>query len=478
MLKIISKTGALKAFYFLISLDGTSDFVLNRFQEIGLEMFPDEFESIKESIISECTQQIASASDDDELYDVIQEGIDAALSDTVSDIQLSVVPRLLIWDMLSLAHSDDNYSENENRLLSHVARILKIDKSVFAEMKQLISTAASVQKELDQFGASNKPYAEIKPLVDECEKRRLTIIEAAKALIEDDILLEPLEDNNTPSENSILNMGKKLGESILSESKKLEEKVSPTAKDLGAKTMKGILETSAFLGSKVEKGSSDLKVGADKLFSRMKNSIKNDNIVLPSNYKKIKKKLPADLGIPKDAAAYNMANANTSAIVVCFPVSAESSMKFDDPVGLIDELHNNMDDMAGIIEVQAGSTTNGNRYIYHIMKHSNISEDGIRLGNTYTINFNIEFGDTIQFLNASFDEIGTTGIRDTTILAFLQNSGDIDINSSDWICDPYNPEFNKGFLMNKSEQRQFDKMFPEHPLSVARTLIEFIISNH
>ena len=90
MLKIISKTGALKAFYFLISLDGTSDFVLNRFREIGLEMFPDEFESIKESIISECTQQIASASDDDELYDVIQEGIDAALSDTVSDIQLLI----------------------------------------------------------------------------------------------------------------------------------------------------------------------------------------------------------------------------------------------------------------------------------------------------------------------------------------------------------------------------------------------------
>ena len=477
MLKIINKTSALKAFYYFMSVDGTSSFVLERFQELGMEILPDEFESVKESIISECTQQIESISIDGELYDIIQERIDAALSDTVLDIQQGIVPRLLLWDMLSLAHSDDNFSESENRLINHISRILQIDKSVLMEMKQLISTASSVQKELDQLEASDKPYSEIKPVVDECENRRLTIINAAKALIEDDIILEPVEDNSSV-ERSFVNIGKKLGGSILSESKKFEEKFSPAAKDLGSKTIKGLQETSAFLGSKVEKGGSSIKANAGKLFSRMKDSTKNDTFTLPSNYKKLKKKLPTDLGLPKEAIAYNMANANASALIVCFPVSEGSSMNFEDPEGIIAELHNNMDDTAGIVEVQAGTSANGNRYIYHIMKHSNISEEGIPLGNLYTVNFNIEFGDTIQFLNASFDEVGITGIRDNTVLSLLQKSGIIGNDFSGWSCDPYNPEFNKGFLMNQSEQRRFDEMFPEHPLSEARKLIEFIITNH
>lgn len=479
MLKIISKIGALKAFYYLMSVDGVTSFEKERFHEIGLEILPDDFESIQEDIISECNYQIESVSKDYERYDIIQEGIDAALSDTVTDVESGVVPRLLVWNMLSLAHSDDDYSDNENRLIAHVTRILQIEKSVFVEMKQLISTISSVQKELELLTSSDRPYSEIKPLVDECENRRSTIMEAAKALIEDDILFDiPQSEPTKKKEVSLLNAGKKISESVYTGSKMLGEKISPITKDLGSKTAKGFKDASTLIGKKAGKGGADIKEGAGRLFSKMKETTKSNSISLPSKYVKIKKKLPEDMGLPKEAIAYNMANENTSALIICFPVSAEIAMDFDDPESFISVLHQDMDDDSGIIEVKAGTTDNGSKYIYHIMKRSIPSEDGIPLGNAYTINFNIMLGNVIQFINASFEEAGMTGMRDNMVYMMLRDEGLIDDNFSGWSCDPYDKSYNKGFLMNQSEQRKYDEMFPEHPLTEARRLVDYIIGTH
>ena len=47
-----------------------------------------------------------------------------------------------------------------------------------------------------------------------------------------------------------------------------------------------------------------------------------------------------------------------------------------------------------------------------------------------------------------------------------------------WTQDPYDPDYRKGFLMNRSEAQELDESFPEHPLSVARKLAEFIVTNN
>ena len=49
---------------------------------------------------------------------------------------------------------------------------------------------------------------------------------------------------------------------------------------------------------------------------------------------------------------------------------------------------------------------------------------------------------------------------------------------NDWMEDPYNKEFKKGVLMNKSEAKSFDKLFPNHPLTKCRELLEFIKDNN
>lgn len=463
MIKVISKQGALKALYFLMALDGVSEFEQERFEEIGSELLGDEFNNIKEALMSECHDVIEGVTVDDERYDVIQEGIDGALNDTVASIEEGVVPRLLLWDMLSLAYSDLDYAEEENRLISHIVRILQIDKSVFAEMKHLIAVADSIQKEKAELENSSRMYSEIRPLIDEVEKRQRTIVEAAKALISDDIVLDVPEEDKDKSENIVIATGKKVGGYVVDGSKKLGESVTPIIKNMGE------------FASSSASGVAD---GAGKLFNKMKNlTKKKPALVLPANYEKLKEKLPEDMGIPGNATAYGMASEGTNALVLCFPVSEESSMDFDDTEGIIRSLHENMDEHAGIIEVKSGVSKNGSKYVYHIMKHSTDPESEIPMGNTYTINLNIQIENTIQFLNGSFQEIGTTGIRDNMVWGILRSQGLID-GFEGWSSDPYDPEFAEGFLMNLSEKEQYDEMFDTHPLSEIRKMVAYIIESN
>lgn len=254
MTKVIAKEGALKAFYYLMSVDGVTTFEQERFQEIGIELLGKNFSEEKETIIAECEKTIDAVEADDERSDVIQEGIDQALSEVAKVIEDGVIPRLLVWNMLTLAHSDSDYSENENRLINHVARILQIDKSVLAEMKQLISAAHSVQEEKETLEKSARPYAEVRPLIDELEKRLQTIIEAAKYLIADDMVIDATEEEKK-KENVVLAAGKRIGDSVVAGSKKVGESVAPAAKKLGAKAMTravGIKEGAGELFSKVK----------------------------------------------------------------------------------------------------------------------------------------------------------------------------------------------------------------------------------
>lgn len=88
--------------------------------------------------------------------------------------------------MLAIAFSNDEYSDAERRMILHVVRITKMDRSVFLEMEQLIKTAISIKKEHIWVQTLYKPYAEVRPIVDELEKRQKVLVESAMALIEDE----------------------------------------------------------------------------------------------------------------------------------------------------------------------------------------------------------------------------------------------------------------------------------------------------
>lgn len=248
MIRVISKKGAMKAFYYLMAIDGIDEVEEEQFDAIGNEIMKEEFSGERDSIKSECNLYLEKIANEDDRYDFIQEGLDEAIGDTVKTIEEGVVPRLLLWDMLTIAMCDNNFTSEEERLIGHVVRILKIDKSVFAEMKQLILTVNAVEKEKEQLDLSDRPYAEIRPLVDEIENRRETIVNAAIDLIEDDIVIEHNPGEIVEEDNAIVKATRVVTE----------------------KTSEGFNSATRFLGEKAEQGVSFVSEGAGKLFGIMK----------------------------------------------------------------------------------------------------------------------------------------------------------------------------------------------------------------
>ena len=266
---VIEKSSALKAFYYLLYLDGMSISVERKFDEIGQELIGNEYLTVKHQIIEDCRKQIALTTIYEDPYDLIVEGLDIALSNKVKKVADGIVPRLIVWDMLCLANSDEKYSESENRLIAHVARILNVEKSVFLEMKQLISTAISTQKEREMLEMSNRPYNEIRPLVEEIEKRNSVVLDSARALIADEIILDEPDDEE--NESALVSTGKKIGETVVSGSKKIGTTVVTGSKKLG----ETVAPVAQDLGKKAVKGASNLAEGAGKFFGKLKDKANN-----------------------------------------------------------------------------------------------------------------------------------------------------------------------------------------------------------
>lgn len=183
---IYEKQNALKVFYYLLAIDGKIDEIeLNKFIVLGQEIDTD-FGDYKEELIDSCQRYLSSYDVLDNYYDLVQEGVDATLGENKKSSD-GLTARELIWNMFVVAFSNAEYKESEKRLIEHVGRISKVEKSVIVEMEQTIRTAMSVQKELDTVKNLNRPYGEVRPIVEELENRLDTIMESVKELVADEM---------------------------------------------------------------------------------------------------------------------------------------------------------------------------------------------------------------------------------------------------------------------------------------------------
>lgn len=257
-MKMISTHSALEAIYYLMAIDGSTDAEERaRFDEIGFELDRKSFASYRDELAASCDLAICAAETGEERYDVIQEALDAALGKKIEPEDQGVTPRLLIWDLFAVAFSNGQYDDREKRLIAHVARIVKVDKSVVLDMEQLLHTAQAVQKELAWAEQSDRPYREIRPLVVELETRLSVILESAKALVEDEVVLDdPFIDEPDVIEKTISSIG---------------EAVSPVAETVAAKTKEtadSVIQAISPLAKKGAKTASGLFGKAKGLFSK------------------------------------------------------------------------------------------------------------------------------------------------------------------------------------------------------------------
>ncbi len=78
-------------------------------------------------------------------------------------------------------------------------------------------------------------------------------------------------------------------------------------------------------------------------------------------------------------------------------------------------------------------------------------------------------------------EGGVTGQRDAVVFELESRKNNVKLTENGvegWTRYPYDETITEGFLMNLSEQIEYDSMFPTHPLSLLRECARFIIEHN
>ena len=177
---------------------------------------------------------------------------------------------------------------------------------------------------------------------------------------------------------------------------------------------------------------------------------------------------------PKDSISYTDETTQALCFVQLFPVKKDKIYPFDNNQFIIDDIHASIEDNEGLIEVSNGCTQYGKEYVYTITKQ--LKERG---GVTYFLTMHLHKGNNYLYVMGMFEERGVTGIRDATVYEYALREGIIEEMGGDgWMKDPYDDNFNQGVLMNLSEQRKYDRSFPDHPLTQLRNLISYILQNN
>lgn len=179
----ISTKSAIKIIYFLMAVDGEIyDIEEEKFDDIGRELAPDYFE-FKEELVNECQTYLDKVIDPEDYYDVIQDGVGEALLSSQQTEDTFITPKLLVWNLLTVAYSEGKYDDSERKLIKYIVRKLNIDKAVFLEMESSILTLIDLEKELEWIKKTDRPYLTIEAMVNEIADRKNVIFESVKDLI-------------------------------------------------------------------------------------------------------------------------------------------------------------------------------------------------------------------------------------------------------------------------------------------------------
>ena len=246
-MKVIETRSALKILYYLLAIDGEIDDVeLGHFCSMGMSMDPANFTDYSQDLESECRLTFVNVID--EYYDLISEAVDEALINEAKKDDQGITPRLLIWDLFAAAFCNQEYDESEKRLINHIARKINVDKSIVLEMEQMMNTLTSIQSEIDLVSQTSRPYSEIRPIIDELEKRQKVITESAEYLIADEIDADnPYEykpdffdKTKSKIDEKVKPVTEKVGQTVKPVTDKVGAVVTPVAKKVGNGAVKTV----------------------------------------------------------------------------------------------------------------------------------------------------------------------------------------------------------------------------------------------
>jgi hypothetical protein len=141
----------------------------------------------------------------------------------------------------------------------------------------------------------------------------------------------------------------------------------------------------------------------------------------------------------------------------------------------IREFHEQAGEKYGLIEIEEGHTKAGKHYSYNLMKGK--EENSV----FYQLTLLVQSDNDVMAVACMGVESGVTGQRDAMVFELESRKNNVKVTEDGfigWNRDPYDETIKTGFLMNLSEQSEYDSMFPSHPLSLLRELARFIIEHN
>lgn len=179
----ISIRSAIKMIYFLMVADGEINHdEEEKFEAMGIELDPD-FAASKEQIITECKTALDKVIDPEDYYDALQDGVEEVIGSAQISVGVCISAKHLVWNLLSVAYSDEKYDNTERRLLKYIVRKLNIDKAIVLEMESSMLTLMDIERELTWIKTTNRPYLTIEAMVNELANRKKVIFESVLDLI-------------------------------------------------------------------------------------------------------------------------------------------------------------------------------------------------------------------------------------------------------------------------------------------------------
>ncbi len=169
---------------------------------------------------------------------------------------------------------------------------------------------------------------------------------------------------------------------------------------------------------------------------------------------------------PENSIPYMVQTTNAMCFALIFPVDESKSLPRTKEA-LIAGIRSFLSEKQGLIQVEAYDD-----HVFSIVKTLKESS-----GVQYILTYQKFYPEFILNIQAYFEEIGNTGIRDSVCFEICCRKnlvGGSDNPLEGWAKDPYDETITTGALMNLSETEQFDEQFPGYPLTMCREFLRTI----
>lgn len=179
---LITAKGALQLMYLVMSADGkTADEETQQLCEIGKEL-DQAFDEYQQNFIAEC-QGIVSTLDVDDFMAELQDTTRDILDKSLGKKGASIPVKLLLWNLLVMALSDNEFAESESALIRYISKHVGVDKSIIPEMENSIRALMAVEKEITWLKSVNRPYSTVEVQLNELSDRKLAMMQGVHMLI-------------------------------------------------------------------------------------------------------------------------------------------------------------------------------------------------------------------------------------------------------------------------------------------------------